>query len=242
MIELTMRDIALRRLGELESKRGIKVLLAVESGSRAWGFPSRDSDHDVRFLFVYPPARYLSVEPLVDSIEPENGSHPLDLGGWELRKALWLLCRGNATPIEWSTSPITYRPNPDLAAKVMALANQVSSRPALTYHYDRMARRAWAEAEIGELVPLKRYAYALRAALACRWLRILPSPAPMNLEALLSQPGLDGAVAGAAARLVARKAVGDETSLGPREPPIDLLIQSVLAEPAVRPERVAPGP
>ena len=40
-------------LAQVEAERNVRVLFACESGSRAWGFASRDSDYDVRFLYVH---------------------------------------------------------------------------------------------------------------------------------------------------------------------------------------------
>jgi len=90
-----------------EQHQGATVLLAVESGSRAWGFPSPDSDYDCRFIFVRPPENYLRLFALRDVIEfPTDGL--VDVNGWDLAKALRLLLRGNAVVIEWLTSPFTY--------------------------------------------------------------------------------------------------------------------------------------
>ncbi len=80
-------------------------MLAVESGSRAWGFASRDSDYDVRFIFVRPLRDYLRVAPLHDVIERPI-DEALDLGGWDVRKVLGLMLRSNATVGEWLASPV----------------------------------------------------------------------------------------------------------------------------------------
>ncbi len=96
------------RLRLIEAQHKVRIVWAVESGSRAWGFPSPDSDYDCRFVFVRPLADYLSIEQRRDVIEVpiEEG---LDINGWDLFKMARLLLKGNAVAIEWLTSPIIYR-------------------------------------------------------------------------------------------------------------------------------------
>src|SRR5215470_1010716 len=131
-------------LARIESERRVRVLLAIESGSRAWGFPSSDSDYDVRFVYVRPIETYLAVTPLRDVIErPVDAT--LDVSGWDLRKALQLMLRSNAVLIEWLTSPVRYR-SWDGAEELLALARSAASLTALTYHYQHQARRCFESA------------------------------------------------------------------------------------------------
>lgn len=95
-------------VSNIEAERGVRVLYACESGSRGWGFASPDSDYDVRFIYVHPLPWYLRVSAQRDVIEVPI-SDELDINGWELRKALGLLKKGNATLIEWLDSPVVYR-------------------------------------------------------------------------------------------------------------------------------------
>ena len=153
-------------LDAVEQDEGVRILMAVESGSRAWGFPSRDSDWDVRFLYVRPLASYLSVEPPREGIERpiEAG---LDLVGWDLRKALRLLTKSNAAMLEWLASPVVYRRDDAVATALAELAREAAHLPALAYHYDRLARGTWPEGEAGSAsIRLKSLFYALRPALA----------------------------------------------------------------------------
>jgi predicted nucleotidyltransferase len=91
-IEEAMRRRIGRELDEIELNYDVHILLAIESGSRAWGFPSPDSDYDVRFVYAYGMETYLSIEPPRDVIERPIDS-ALDINGWDLRKALRLLVR-----------------------------------------------------------------------------------------------------------------------------------------------------
>ena len=61
MIDSGIREDILRRLEKTEEKFDVKVLMAIESGSRAWGFASPNSDYDVRFIYVNKPDWYLLI-------------------------------------------------------------------------------------------------------------------------------------------------------------------------------------
>ena len=113
------------RLDTVEAGDGVRLLMAVESGSRAWGFPSPDSDFDVRFLYVRPRDWYLSLVPGRDVIEQPIVDE-IDLNGWDVRKALGLLLKSNAVVSEWMESPIRYRPNDPFVTKLAALADDLS--------------------------------------------------------------------------------------------------------------------
>lgn len=219
-------------LRDVERAEGVRVLLAVESGSRAWGFPSRDSDWDVRFLYVRPLAAYLGVIPPRDTIERPIVDG-LDLGGWDLRKALGLLVRSNAAVLEWLASPITYRRDDRVTAKLAGVARLAVHRPALEYHYDRLARGAWPPAG-GEPARLKTLFYALRPALALVWLRRVGASPPMDLPSLMAGLAPRPELVEAVAVLQARKAAGTEADPAPDCPEVEAFVSEVLT---VRPER-----
>ena len=154
MIDPAFHTRAEAALAAVEREEGVRILLAIESGSRAWGFPSQDSDYDVRFIFVRPLADYLRVSPPRDVIERPIDDL-LDLGGWDLRKALGLAVRSNAVVGEWLSSPVVYRSDPSIVIRLQALAHQAAHLPALAYHYDRLPRNAWTAGD-GE-IRLKSY-------------------------------------------------------------------------------------
>lgn len=112
-----MRSKIVDQLRDIELANNVTVLYACESGSRDWGFASPDSDYDVRFIYVHRLPWYLQVSPQRDVIEvPISGD--LDINGWELRKALGLMKKGNATLIEWLDSPVVYRADADFLAQM----------------------------------------------------------------------------------------------------------------------------
>src|ERR1700691_1540404 len=129
-IEAAMRLRIEGELDALERSHDVRIVLAIESGSRAWRFPSRDSDYDVRFIYVHRPANYLSIEPPRDVIErPIDGD--LDISGWDLRKALRLLVHSNAVLFEWLASPERYRDSEIASARIRSLAQEICFLPAL---------------------------------------------------------------------------------------------------------------
>ena len=232
MIDPAFRTRAGSALASVEREEGVRILLAVESGSRAWGFPSRDSDYDVRFIFIWPLAGYLGIAPPCDVIERPLDAE-LDLGGWDLRKALGLMVRSNAVVLEWLSSPVVYRSDPAAAAALNDLARGAAHPPALAYHYDRLARGAWSPGETD--IRLKSYFYALRPALCLLWLRDRGTPPPMDLPALLAGAAIPNAVEDAIQALLPRKAAAGEADLIPRHPALERFLAAALAFPPPRP-------
>jgi predicted nucleotidyltransferase len=207
------------RLAAVQREQRVTIPLAIESGSRAWGFPSPDSDYDCRFIFVRAADDYLSLFARRDVIEtPLEGE--LDVNGWDLAKALKLLLKGNAVVIEWLTSPIVYSADSWFRSEFLALAHRVASRDLVARHYlhlgERQRRTYFADARH---VPLKKIFYALRPAAALRWLRHHPDAAvaPMHFPTLLDACDASGEVREIVADLIARKAVTRE--LGTRQLP-----------------------
>jgi hypothetical protein len=216
------------RLAAIEDEEGVRILYACESGSRAWGFASRDSDWDVRFLYVHPPAWYLSVAERRDVIERPIVDD-LDLSGWELRKALRLLRKGNPVIQEWLHSPIVYHRAPGFVEAIRPLAEAAFAPRAALYHYLHMARGNWRDYLQGETVRLKKYLYALRPVLACLWLERGLGRPPVAFGELLQGLIPAGPLRLAIEDLLARKAAGDELGQGLQIPELDSFLKAELA-------------
>lgn len=231
----TVRARIAEALDGIEREESVRILLAVESGSRAWGFPSRDSDWDVRFLYVRPLASYLSMEPGRDVVERPLVDG-LDLSGWDLRKALGQLVRSSAVVLEWLGSPVRYRWDDGVAAALAEVARTAAHLPALQYHYDRLARRSWAGAGTpGEEMRLKSVLYAFRPALALAWMRRHGTPPPMDLPALLAGVPVPEAMPDAVAALLARKAEGVEADMAPCPEAVVAFVSDALTTQVPRP-------
>ena len=213
-------------LPALEAAQGIRILYACESGSRAWGFPSLDSDYDVRFIYCHPAAWYLTLDEARDTLDfPVD--EELDLAGWELRKALRLLRGSNAALFEWLQSPVVYHEALDFRARLEPLLPAAFNGKAGLHHYLGQLRRGIEEDLAGEEVRLKRLFYALRAALAARWIRERPTVPPMELAPLraLLPPALGAEVD----ELLRRKAGANEKTLVARPEALTAFLRDELA-------------
>lgn len=155
-------------LERLERANGIRILYACESGSRAWGFASPDSDYDIRFIFARPEHAYLSVQEGLESIDlPLEGD--LDAGGWDLRKAVRLLGKSNGALVEWLHSPIVYRNEEGFRERWQTAAREVFSPRASSDHYRGLAKQMVLGKLDSDRVRAKDYLYALRAVLSAKW-------------------------------------------------------------------------
>jgi predicted nucleotidyltransferase len=202
-------------LTQIEEARNVRVLFACESGSRAWGFASRDSDFDVRFLYVHRRDWYLSVEDRRDVIE-QPLADCLDVSGWELRKALRLLRKSNPPLLEWLKSPVVYFHDPAFALEFGALASQFYSPRRCFAHYLHMAFGNWRDYLRGrEEVSLKKYFYVFRPLLACRWIERELGPVPMLFDRLVAGVLDDPGVEEELNHLLARKQAGEELAVAP---------------------------
>ncbi|HKP03350.1 MAG TPA: nucleotidyltransferase domain-containing protein [Chthoniobacterales bacterium] len=202
-------------LARVEHEQNVRVLFACESGSRAWGFASRDSDYDVRFLYVHERDWYLSVENPRDVIERPITAD-LDVSGWELRKALRLLRKSNPPLLEWLKSPVVYRHDPVFLAEFGALAAEFYSPRRCFAHYLHMADGNWRDYLRGRAeVRLKKYLYVFRPLLACRWIERQLGQVPMLFSQLVESVLEEGEVREALQALVVRKQAGEEMAVAP---------------------------
>lgn len=180
-----MKERIHQALHDLEREQGVRVLLAVESGSRAWGFASPDSDYDVRFIYVHPRDWYVSVLESRDVIERMLPGD-LDVSGWDLRKTLRLFAKCNLALNEWLGSPLTYLENAefrsDLAARVPRYFNAIAG----VYHYRKMALAAFEDGYRDGIIGIKKIFYVLRPLLACRWIEQASSQPPTEFSRLVA--------------------------------------------------------
>lgn len=207
MAPTTVSDID-ARLVAIQAENSVSIPLAIESGSRAWGFPSPDSDYDCRFVFVRSLNEYLTPWQRRDVIETPLES-VFDINGWDLGKALKLMLKGNAVILEWLRSPIVYCGDEGFRAEFLDLAERYANRDLVARHYLHLGER---QRKIhfgdGAAVPQKKLFYALRPAAALRWLRLHPGEAvpPMHFPTLMDQCAPSQEVRDVIAELLERKA------------------------------------
>jgi len=214
----------LNKLQATEEEKHIKVLHAVESGSRAWGFASPDSDYDIRFIYKHELDYYLSLWEKPDVIEFMT-AEDLDGSGWDLAKALKLLAKSNAPLIEWLHSPVVYYQDNDFLNQMQYFANQCFS-PIATLHHYLGTTKNFIEVCEAENVKLKSYFYALRTALAGKWIIDNNSFPPVAFADLL--PFAPDYIKDKILQLQEIKAGQDEKYLHPKEDLItDFLIETI---------------
>lgn len=243
MIPPDIREELLARMRAAELEHDVRIVLAVESGSRAWGFASPNSDYDARFIYVNRPEWYLSVSleeqrdvieyPIIDDV---------DLNGWDLRKALRLMWKSNPAFVEWIQSPIVYREAKQFGADARGLLPHVYSVQRGMHHYRSMARTNYRgylrEAE----VPLKKYFYVLRPLLSVRWLERYGTPAPIEFQRLMPLVGDDREVTQAIDVLLQQKRAAPELGRGPAVPVLQAFIERELDRlESIEPPAVRPG-
>lgn len=155
---------------DLEQKHKVKVLYACETGSRAWGFPSPDSDYDVRMIYMHDLDWYLSLSDKKDTIEFMSDDGELDVTGWDIKKCLKLMWKSNGTLLERVQSHVVYREENNIASVLKAYADKCFAPIATMHHYLGMAKNSFSEINGKDEIKLKKLFYALRATLACKWL------------------------------------------------------------------------
>lgn len=178
-----MMNLVPQKLREIEEEYNVKVLWAVESGSRAWGFESSDSDFDVRFIYKRQVRDYLKLTPSRDVIElPMDDTW--DINGWDLDKMLKLLANSNPTLFEWLQSPIVYLKT-DFDKKIRPLLEKCMSEERMMYHYLSTAKGQMAKYLRRDLVKPKKYLYVLRPVLACKWIEKYHTAPPVLFDRLV---------------------------------------------------------
>ena len=213
------------KLAEIEFTENVNVIMAVESGSRAWGFASPDSDYDVRFIYVRKPEDYIRLSPMRDVIEWQLDD-VYDVSGWDLQKALRLTYDSNPSIHEWCSSPIVYMEN-ELADPLRELAAECFIPKKSLYHYVSMAKHNYNTYLTDDEVRIKKYFYALRPVLAARWVADNGTAPPMLFEELV-EAELSPDLLPAVKELVKVKKETSELGTGPKIPELDKYIREQM--------------
>jgi uncharacterized protein len=211
---MSLKQAIVKALEEIESAHDVRVLFAAESGSRAWGFASPDSDYDVRFIYVHQPDWYLSIGEPRDVIEAMLPGD-LDLSGWDLRKALGLFLGCNLALNEWLGSPIVYVERGDLAGQLRQLIAAGFRAPAGYHHYLRMAQRKFDECVAHDPVRLKDVFYVLRPLLACRWITQSGTQPPTEFAQLAAAQWVEPGERQMISKLLEAKSIANESDRTP---------------------------
>ena len=179
-----MKQEIIQELKNLEQERDFKVLYAIESGSHAWGFASKNSDWDVRFIYIHPKDWYLEIDKNKDNYSKilEND---IDLSGWDLQKTLRLLRKSNPPLLEWLNSSIVYTENDSFLKNMKELATHYFNPKSCMHHYLNMAKNTKRDYFQTENVFLKKYFYLLRPIFATEYIMKYQKIAPIEFDKLL---------------------------------------------------------
>jgi hypothetical protein len=179
-----MKQKIITQLHAIEKEHGVRILFACESGSRAWGFPSKDSDYDVRFIYVHPRDWYLSIDEKRDVIELPIDDI-LDISGWDLRKSLRLMRKSNSPLLEWISSPVLYHVWSPGMECLQKLARRSFLPETSCHHYLSLAKKSIEKIERSKNGVVKTYMYAIRSVLCCDWIVKNLTQPPIRLNDLL---------------------------------------------------------
>lgn len=219
-------ELIRRKLKEIEEREKIRVLHAVESGSRAWGFASPDSDYDVRFVYVRERDFYLQLRETKDFLDWEL-NEVLDINGWDIRKTLQHFHKSNATLFEWSNSPIVYYTTPEWKQLYEGTAHSYFSCKSALYHYYGTANKNFREYLQEDMVRYKKYFYVLRPILACKWIEERTCPPPVLFDTLC-EAVLEEDMRPLVEELLAKKVQMSEAEKAPRIAAINQYIEEKL--------------
>ena len=222
----SFEDLIQEKLDELERTEGVRVLYAVESGSRAWGFPSPDSDYDVRFVYVRKLQDYLTLRPRRKDTIEWVVDETFDVCGWDLSKALQLAHKGNLFLFEWACSPVVYRKTAEWD-KVWEVVQSYFNPKAAMHSYYGIAHNTNRDFLQGEQVRYKKYLYALRPLLACAFIAEHGSQPPVSFDELVAVAAPDD-LRPAIDRLLAAKERMCEKDEAARIPEVDAFIADGL--------------
>ncbi len=222
-----MKNEILKELYRLEKEMQIKILYAVESGSRAWGFSSENSDWDVRFIYIHKPEWYLSINKKKDNYE-KILPNMIDLGGWDIRKALKLFQKSNPPLMEWLRSPVIYVEDGSFAENLRELSAEFFNPVSAIYHYLHMAGGNLKDYLLGDVVKTKKYFYVLRPLLACRYVEKYNRMAPVEFEKLVKEIKLSDEISKEIFKLLDRKRGGGELQEGPKNKILNEFLENEL--------------
>ncbi len=180
-----MKNKIVSELQQLAKEHDIRILYACESGSRAWGFPSKDSDYDVRFIYVHKLPWYLTVNAKKDTVNPPI-DEVYDLAGWELRKTLSLVKKSNAVIYEWLQSPMVYLMDENFKNDLWTIMKNYFSPISAIHHYLNLANKAVTgiEYNANSKIRIKSLFYSIRTLLVAMWINEKQTIPPMTLQQL----------------------------------------------------------
>ncbi len=173
-----MKEEIIQICKKIEKENKIKIIFAVENGSRAWRMSSKDSDYDARFVFARPLEDYIQINKPLEVIQIAFNEHGekvqiegslIDISGFDVFKFVKMLSDSTPTTIEWLVTDIVYYGKQNKVFKEFALKN--FNKVALYHHYKSLCRNNYLKyLKSGNDVSYKRYLYAFRGFIDAKWM------------------------------------------------------------------------
>jgi predicted nucleotidyltransferase len=223
-----MKEHILQQLREIEQTHSVNILYACETGSRAWGFPSPDSDYDVRMIYKHETDWYLSLGDKKDTIEMMLDNGDLDITGWDIKKCLKLMWKSNGALLERVQSPIVYHEEKNIASVLKNYSEKCFAPIAGMHHYLGMAKNSFADVEGKDEVKLKKLFYALRATLACKWIMDKETVPPIVFMTMVNELNFDESLKTRIKELIELKSGKNESYIHPAEKELNSFISEQL--------------
>jgi len=236
-----MNKIISQYLKKLEEDKEVKILLACETGSRAWGFPSPDSDFDIRIIYMHKKDWYLSLSEKKDSIAVMYENNEIDITGWDLRKSLKLLQKSNPPLLERIQSPIIYKSDDEFLTEMKTVAQSQYSRIATIHHYLSMAKKFLTELKENKDYKLKKFFYALRSATACKWILETEKIPPIEFNKMLNKIEISKSLTDRINELIYLKSTKSESYRHKGEKELFSFIENCINESDVKRQTLPPA-
>ncbi len=226
-------------LRQIETEKDVKILLACETGSRAWGFPSPDSDFDIRLIYVHKKDWYLSLTEKKDSIEMMLDNNEIDITGWDLRKTLRLLQKSNPPLLERIQSPIIYESHANFLSEINELAKKQYSKISTIHHYLSIAKKKLNEIQEKDEYKLKSFFYALRSVTVCKWILEKEDIPPIEFKKIIAELEIASKLKNRINELIAIKSTISESYLHKGEKELIRYIETIIDEAEEKGKRLA---
>jgi predicted nucleotidyltransferase len=205
----------IKKLRETEEKYCVKIPLAIESGSRGWGFASPDSDYDCRFVYVRERDWYISVFDKPDIIE-YAADKVFDVNGWDIRKFISHITKSNAVMFEWLSSNEIYIKDVQITELLQGLAVDFFNPISVSHHYLSLANKKYKEILEADEAKLKKYFYVLRPLANLSYVEQYGKQPYMEYFRTLAEVEVKKTVADEILRLVEMKKAADESFMIPK--------------------------
>ena len=143
-------------LSIIEKEQNIRILFACEAGSRAYGMSDEKSDFDIRFVYIQPIKSYLTLGNHKETYTHVKGE--VDIQGWDIKKALLLAQKSNASLFEWALSPTFYVTDGKFTSYYLEKIVPNLSIKVLAHHYLSLTKK-----NIGQFTEKKKVNFLYHA-------------------------------------------------------------------------------